>query len=205
MAMETVTHTRQPNVTRARLLDAAFAEIHRNGYQAASLANILSASGLTKGALYHHFADKQTLGLAVLDEVIGAYIMHTFVDPLTNTPKPVATLIQILYEIGSGSCVAKISLGCPFSNMMQEMSGIDPAFRVRLAHWLGVWQNAFISALQRARDIGEIRPDVDCEAAALFIIASMEGCMSLAKNHQSVTILHQCGGQLITYINMLKA
>jgi len=203
--MEAITHPRHPNVTRARLLDAAFAEIHRNGYQAASLANILSASGLTKGALYHHFADKQALGLAVLDEVIGAYIMQTFVAPLANTSKPVATLVQILHEIGSGSCVAKIELGCPFSNMMQEMSGIAPAFRERLAHWLGVWQDAFISALQRARNIGEIRADVDCEAAALFIIASMEGCMSLAKNHQSMTTLHRCGGQLIAYINMLKA
>lgn len=203
--MEPATLVRQPDVTRARLLQAAFAEIHRNGYQAASLTDILAVAGLTKGALYHHFADKQALGLAVLDEVIGAYIMHNFVTPLANAAAPVDALLRILNEIGSAACDASIALGCPFNNLMQEMSGVEPAFQARLAHWLGVWQSAFVDALRRARDIGEIRADVDCDAAALFIIAGMEGCMSLAKNHQSAATLRQCGGQLISYIHMLKA
>ncbi len=203
--MEPATLIRQPDVTRARLLEAAFTEIHRNGYQAASLTDILAAAGLTKGALYHHFTDKQALGLAVLDEVIGAYIMHDFVTPLANAPAPVAALLQILNEIGNAACDASIALGCPFNNMMQEMSGVEAAFQARLAHWLGVWQSAFVNALQRAQENGEIRAGVDCDAAALFIIAGMEGCMSVAKNHQSAATLRQCGGQLIAYIHMLKA
>lgn len=203
--MEPATLIRQPDVTRARLLEAAFTEIHRNGYQAASLTDILAAAGLTKGALYHHFTDKRALGLAVLDEVIGAHILHNFVTPLANAKAPVAALLRILNEIGSSTCDAAIALGCPFNNLMQEMSGVEPAFQVRLAHWLGVWQTAFVNALQRAQDNGEIRADVDCDAAALFIIAGMEGCMSLAKNHQSAATLRQCGRQLIMYINLLKA
>lgn len=203
--METVTANHQPHVTRARLLEAAFAEIHRNGYQAASLTDILTAAGLTKGALYHHFADKQALGLAVLDEVIGAYIQRNFIAPLAEAHSPVDALLRTLDELGRSSCDASTALGCPFNNLMQEMSGIEPAFQQRLAHWLGVWQNAFTSALQRAQKSGEIRAEVDCDAAALFIIAGMEGCMSLAKNHQSAATLRQCGGQLISYINMLKA
>jgi len=43
------------DVTREKILDAAFHEIHRYGFQSASLANILERTGLTKGALYHHF------------------------------------------------------------------------------------------------------------------------------------------------------
>jgi TetR/AcrR family transcriptional repressor of nem operon len=203
--MDAISVNRQPDITRARLLQAAFAEIHRNGYQAASLTDILTTAGLTKGALYHHFADKQALGLAVLDEIIGAYIQGTFVTPLADAPSPIQALVRILNEIGNSSCDASTALGCPFNNLMQEMSGIEPAFQERLAYWLEVWQNAFVDALRRAQENGEIRAEVDCDAAALFIIASMEGCMSLAKNHQSAATLRQCGGQLISYINMLKA
>lgn len=42
----------------------------RHGFQAASLNNILAKTGLTKGALYHHFPDKDRLGYAVIEEVI---------------------------------------------------------------------------------------------------------------------------------------
>lgn len=202
--MQSVPNLRQPDVTRARLMEAAFAEIQRHGYRAASLTDILTAAGLTKGALYHHFSDKQALGLAVLDEMIGTYIQNTFVAPLLRAQSPVAALLQILNEIGSAACDATIALGCPFNNLLQEMSGVEPAFQARLAYWLAVWHTAFVQALQRARKLGEIRADVDCDAAALFIIAGMEGCMSLAKNHQSAAILRQCGSQLIFYIQMMK-
>ena len=59
--------SRQPDLTRQRILEASFAEIHRQGFQAASVANILTTTGLTKGALYHHFPSKKDLGLAVID------------------------------------------------------------------------------------------------------------------------------------------
>ena len=61
---------KQPDITRDRILDAAFQEIHKYGFQAASLSNILDRTGLTKGALYHHFPDKDRLGHAVIEEVI---------------------------------------------------------------------------------------------------------------------------------------
>jgi len=62
--------TRAPEVTRQKLLSAAFEEIYRSGFQAASLDRILAKAGVTKGALYHHFIDKAALGYAVVDEVV---------------------------------------------------------------------------------------------------------------------------------------
>lgn len=56
--------------TRKRLLEAAFNEIHLHGFQAASISQTLRDTGLTKGALYHHFLNKQQLEPAVIDEVM---------------------------------------------------------------------------------------------------------------------------------------
>ena len=53
---------RDPGRTRQHLLEAAFQEIYKVGFQAASLQTILSNAGVTKGALYHHFKNKKALG-----------------------------------------------------------------------------------------------------------------------------------------------
>jgi AcrR family transcriptional regulator len=53
--------------TRAALLDEATALFAGRGYAATSLEDVASASRVTRGAVYHHFAGKQALFEAVLD------------------------------------------------------------------------------------------------------------------------------------------
>jgi AcrR family transcriptional regulator len=53
--------------TRAALLDEATALFAQRGYAATSLEDVASASRVTRGAVYHHFAGKQALFEAVLD------------------------------------------------------------------------------------------------------------------------------------------
>jgi AcrR family transcriptional regulator len=66
-AHEKKRRTRDPERTRERLLQAAFREIHRSGFQSASIDTILAATNVTKGALYHHFESKEALGYAASD------------------------------------------------------------------------------------------------------------------------------------------
>ena len=84
--------TKQPDFTREKILQAAFCEIHRQGFQAASIANILQDTGMTKGALYHHFPTKQALGLAVIDEVIKQRLDGVIFRPLRESDRPVEML-----------------------------------------------------------------------------------------------------------------
>jgi TetR/AcrR family transcriptional repressor of nem operon len=60
---------RDPVRTRQRLLQAAFQEVYHTGFQGSDLETILDGAGVTKGALYHHFENKEALGYAVVDEV----------------------------------------------------------------------------------------------------------------------------------------
>jgi AcrR family transcriptional regulator len=53
--------------TRAALLEEATALFAERGYAATSLEDVASASQVTRGAVYHHFASKQALFEAVLD------------------------------------------------------------------------------------------------------------------------------------------
>lgn len=62
--------------TRRRLLDAAMRQMTNVGYQRATLDRIAADAGCTKGALYWHFPNKQTLFLALIEQSIAENIAH---------------------------------------------------------------------------------------------------------------------------------
>src|SRR6266436_1246284 len=78
------TRLRDSERTRERLLQAASREIYRSGFQSASLDTILAVAGVTKGALYYHFDSKETLGYAVVEEVIAPDVSGKWVRPLQS-------------------------------------------------------------------------------------------------------------------------
>lgn len=197
--------TRQTDLTRDKLLQAAFNEIHLHGFQAASIANILRDTGLTKGALYHHFPTKQELGLAVIDEVVRGQLDALVFRQLRESKRPVRTLLQIIDESGRHSVLEAITLGCPLNNLMQEMSPLDAEFKVRLNSILSAWQAVIEDALRREQQTGGVRPDVDCHASALFIVSAWEGCIGIAKSQQSLKSFGLCMKQLHGYVQGLLA
>ena len=193
--------SKQPDVTREKILDAAFQEIYRYGFQSASLTNILDRTGLTKGALYHHFPDKQALGLAVVDEVIRGRLEELVFAPLRNSDEPLATLLAILHAKRDNPEV--VELGCPLNNLMQEMSPLDETFRARLNAVMKSWQGAVADALKRGQRQGQVRKDIDCAETALFLVSAWEGCIGIAKNMQSERTYRACLEQLATYVQGL--
>lgn len=191
---------RQPDVTRETILDAAFQEVHRHGFQAASLSNILAKTGLTKGALYHHFPTKDDLGLAVIDEVVREGLDAMMFAPLRESDTPFDTLLDIIRHKAQRTDLENVSLGCPLNNLMQEMSPLNATFKKRLNAVLASWQAAVADALARAQKQGTVRRDVDCRAAALFIVSSWEGCVGVAKAMQSVKDFRLCMKQLEEHV-----
>lgn len=196
---------KQPDQTRDAILEAAFWEIYRHGFQAASLASILAKTKLTKGALYHHFPAKQDLGLAVVDEVIHQRLEKWLFQPLREAADPIAALREVLRQRGKLSTPEMIALGCPLNNLMQEMSPLNEEFKVHLSAVLKTWQDTLLSAFKRAQKNGQLRKDVDCRAAALFTVSAFEGCVSVSKNLQSAKELRLCLEQLDSYLEYLLA
>ncbi|HTY98289.1 MAG TPA: TetR family transcriptional regulator C-terminal domain-containing protein [Rhodocyclaceae bacterium] len=195
----------QTDVTREKLLEAAFGEIHRQGFQAASIAGILQDTGLTKGALYHHFPTKRDLGLAVIDEVIRGRLEERIFSHLRDSKQPVQALLQVIGDLASHCDLDYIRLGCPLNNLMQEMSPLDEGFKARLNDILATWGSIVENALVRGQHAGDVRAEVDCRAAALFIVSAWEGSIGIAKSLRSVEGFRLCMRQLQEYVRGLLA
>jgi AcrR family transcriptional regulator len=66
--------------TRRRILDVAIRRCKENGYEGFTLVDVAQDAHVTRGAVYHHFANKQTLFLEIVEELLarmGAAILDS--------------------------------------------------------------------------------------------------------------------------------
>lgn len=194
--------TRDPKRTRRKLLEAGFREVYERGYQSADLDAVLKRAGVTKGALYYHFENKEALGHAIIDEVIGQMTRQKWLLPLQQG-NPINTLIHIVQSTSTDA--PEIRGGCPFNNLAQEMSPLDEGFRKRLARILTDWHAAMAAAFRRGQSEGTVRKNIDAEEEATFVIAMYEGYISLAKNSQDPKLLKSGKKRMINYLESLRS
>jgi TetR/AcrR family transcriptional repressor of nem operon len=194
--------SRDPERTRELLLQAAFREIYRSGYRSADLDAILAAAGVTKGALYYHFDNKEALGYAVVDEVIANNLYQKWVRPLQNAENPIDVLVCI---IQSESLKREdIQRGCPLLNLSQEMSGLDEGFRRRTARVYKEWHDAMAEALREGQKRRVVRSDINANETATFLIAAWEGYVVLGKNSQDPRLMESGQRSVCGHIESLR-
>ena len=196
---------RDPDATRQRILEAAGEEIHRHGFRNASIDEILSDTGLTKGALYHHFPTKAALGHAVIDEVIRSWIVGRWVEPMERSYNPIDGLLGALNNLSADDVETVCECGCPLNNLAQEMSSVDETFRQKLASVYRSLTERMADALLRGQGAGVVSPDVNCRRAAVFLAATLAGAAGAAKNARDPEVLAACRDGLVRYLESLRA
>jgi len=188
---------------RRKLIEVAAEEILENGFQATSIGDILTKTGLSKGALYHHFPSKLTLGYAVFEEVFVPKCVDLW-DPALNNPDPISSISKLLRNEIDEISDETIRLGCPINNLAQEMSPIDEGFRQRINRTINHWRSEMQTTLERGQAAGTVSSEVDPQEIATFFVASMEGSVGLAKNAQDHAMLETCFKGLINYLEGLR-
>jgi len=197
-------NARNPDRTRERILVAAFDLLYQKGYQGMRLDEILAETGLTKGALYHHFPNKQALGYAVVEEMIQPMIESMWLEPIQAAADPFDALVGVIQDLPKNSARRLVEFGCPLNNLIQEMAPMDEGFRTRLDELVRLWHDATRRALQQSVATGRIRADVDCDATASFIQAAIEGCIGLNKCSRDADRLARCLTGVVHYLRSLE-
>ena len=196
---------RDPERTRERLLQAGFREVHRSGFQNASVDTILAATNVTKGALYYHFDSKEDLGYAIVEEVVATLPRDRWLLPLERSKDkdPIDALISIVRSIPARP--EDVKSGCPLANLAQEMSQLDEQFRKRLEIIFHAWQEGIATALRRGQSQGTVRRDLAASETAGFLIALVEGYQVLAKNAQDPKVWNAGIRNIVGWLGSLRA
>jgi AcrR family transcriptional regulator len=173
--------TRDLAETRRAILDAAFSEIHANGFHASSLDAILERTQLTKGALFHQFASKLELGYAMVDEVIHPMTQARWVEPLTAFENPLEGILHLL-DVNIGKAPqAMLHLGCPVNNLIQEMASTDREFQRRLRRLVEAWIDGVAAHVERGQASGHVRTGANARSVGEYVVTAHEGAFALIK------------------------
>jgi len=173
-----------PNARRrgsldAVLIDAAMDLFASYGYRGTSLSRIARAAGVTKGALYWHFSDKEEFFLAVVDKVLGEW---TRPDPKYKPPTTrkeftrqfLATFENMAVLNEKNPWVSRLLL-----IITLESHKISPrVLRAMRRANLGYLRD-FRGIVERGKELQAFDPDLDAQWASTQMFASYLGLANL--------------------------
>jgi TetR/AcrR family transcriptional repressor of nem operon len=165
--------------SRQAILDAALPFFVRDGFTAASLNQMIAASGMTKGAFYFHFPSKEALALAVLAQArergaaaLAAEIGHppTAWDRIWARPR---AMVRLGVLGGPGA----------LSKVVEELAR-DPDLRDEVCG--PIWNDIDVvtQEFQEAQAEGTVRADLDARELAELAVGAFIGMVTLtAQTH----------------------
>lgn len=160
-------------VTRRKILDAAIDVFSEVGYAAAGWGTIIERTGMTKGALYHHFDSKEALASDIIDE--GALVLLAAFRSVSASGSPaLENMIHGTFAIAQVLSTDKTARAA--EQLIAALSGFNDAAARCCAGWVSEM------AVQARRAIleGDLREDVDPDALAEAIVGAMIGTRMLS-------------------------
>ncbi len=170
-----------PTQTRKEILEMAATLIHQHGYKGMRVDEVVEKTGLTKGAIYYHFPNKQALGYAVVDDILGCQFKEFWSESLAQPGNVIDVLAQSFQNMCEGLEQCDLEVGCPLTNIGSEMSFEDEGFRLRIIQIFDDWTDGIEELISKGIESGEVRPDVDAKKTAQFLVASFQGIQCCAK------------------------
>ncbi len=158
--------------TRKRILDAAFRVFAGQGIGEATVDDIAHAAGISKGALYHHFASKEQLFQSLLKDRVKDCQEHMLstVGEITSLPRAIRDAIQASFT----SHHADPDWTPMFMEIWVQATRDDFA-RSIVAEAFRSCRGTVAQILRSGQGLGFVRPEVDVDAVALLYLAMVDG------------------------------
>ncbi|MFZ4928728.1 TetR/AcrR family transcriptional regulator [Chryseobacterium sp. Mn2064] len=195
---------KKSEATRLNILQKAFELIYIKGFQTTSIDEIIATTQVTKGAFYYHFKTKDEMGVAIINELMKPNFRRTFIDALQKNDNPLESIYQIIYHLLMENDFLKVEYGCPTSNFIQQMAPWNEAFTQALFELSREWEDAFIESIEKGKEAGIIKKEVNPLEVSVFVISGYWGVRNLGKleNSKGVYLVYLKG--LKSYFNTLQ-
>ena len=154
------------------VLERAMQVFWRQGYAGTSLRELTQATGLGSAALYHRYADKQTLFVRVLGRYADRGLAPR-IARLAAQPSPLQALRSFFEELVAASLADPERRGCLLVNTALDGADMGEAARETVRARLGEVESFFASRLACAVAAGALPPDTDVAARAAALLGSV--------------------------------
>ena len=157
------------------------------GVSAVSLDEVGRVTSTSKSQMYHYFASKHDLVVAVViciqDRIVA------FQGDLLDAVESVDDLRGWADSVVAFHRGAPRWTGCPLGTLSSELMGVTEVGRLEVQEAFGSWQLLVTRTLVRLQDSGKIRADADPKRLATATLASLEGGLLMSKALQDETPL----------------
>jgi AcrR family transcriptional regulator len=188
----------QSEATRAALIAAARELFAQRGFAAVATEEIVRTAGVTRGALYHHFAGKTELFAAVYEDVERQLVEQIAASAITAASDPLAAMhagAQAFLDACEDPAVRRIALvDAP------SVLGWEQWREIGMRYGFGLVQ----ATLQAAMDAGLIDRQPVQALAHLLLGAIDEGAMLIARADDGGVTRAQVGASVTRFIEALR-
>lgn len=191
--------------TREQIIEKSLQIFSVKGYFNTSINDILSATGLTKGGLYGHFASKEEIWGAAYERAVEIWKGIVFKgvreieDPVERIEKVVG---NDLFEYCGGEVFAG---GCFFFNMLVELSGQSETMSRRIRAGFMEFARLLASWLAEASRKGLLKKGIRHQETADFIVIALNGATVLYTSSRDRRFLKETSNQLHAYLQQMRA
>ena len=203
--------TKKSKQTKERIIANAAALFNERGYHGTSMADIMAATGLTKGGIYGNFKGGGTGKKGVKEEIAIAAFRHT-TDTVAAAIRARTSVINhsvdklkaAVFFYKEKILTPPITNGCPIQNTIVDAADTELALGATARSVLAAWQTSLQRTIERGITNGEIRPEVDAEQLAVTYIGMLEGGIFLAKLRNDRTQFHILADQLLVELEKIR-
>lgn len=181
--------------TRDRLIDGMRASLRARGYGNTSMKDLLAATGVSSGSMYHSFpGGKEELAAAAVREV-GLHAAELIRDVFATAPSVADGLITIFDALMSDLEQSDFGNGCPIGVPATEAVGVSARIQDASREVFGAWVGAYRDAL-----VGEGWSGPEAAQLATLIVTAYEGSLTIARAMRSTTPIADAKTHLVAHV-----
>jgi len=153
-------------------MDIAIDCFARYGYQATSIDRIAKAAGVTKGALYYHFKDKEELLFEAVKKRLGQFERRVAGDLalVTDAPTALRELARVCRDHATKSNHRRLMV-----TLMVEALDTNPRLAAEFRAMMQRFRTFLTDIVRRGQRDGEFRADIDALVAAEVYAGAIMG------------------------------
>ena len=170
--------------TRQWIAEKTAPLFNKKGFEATSLSDLTTATGLTKGALYGNYKDKQAIRKAAFEYAM-VEVRNLAKDYLGSATTFKGKLSALVGFFASYVLSPPVEGGCPLLNTAIEVDDGDPNMRAVVVKELHAMVNYISWLLEKGIAANEFKPDIDTKALAYTFFCSIEGALMFSRVEQS--------------------